>query len=157
MADQTSKGIPVPSQSPSRFFFPTPIPARTKSTKYGEGEGYKSPSLLVLRAQTFGEQPPLSLPVLNKPPILQSLRVLLGSSTRMQSGFCNMTIHLCCLELLNTFTDFLVNTSIPFLCSSAVKGQICDLSPTKHKDDLQTSSGHCKTPATPGRWNSQHK
>ena len=80
------------SQSPSGFF-PTPFPMCTQSTKYVDVEGYKSPSLLVLGAQTFGEQPPLSPPVLNKHLILQSLRVQLGSSARIQSRFSNINTN----------------------------------------------------------------
>ena len=54
-----------------------------------------------------------------------------------------MTIHhLCCLAFLNTLADF-VNSSVPFPDSSAARGQVCDLSPTKHRYDFHA--------ATPGR------
>lgn len=45
--------------------------------------------MLVLGAQTLAEQHRLSPPVLNKPPTLQSLRVPLASSARLQSRFRN--------------------------------------------------------------------
>ena len=45
MADQTSKGIPVPVSKPFRVL-PTPFPTHIESTKYTEVEGYKLPSFL---------------------------------------------------------------------------------------------------------------
>jgi len=50
-----------------------------------EAEVYKLPLLFVLRAQTFGDHSPLSLPTLKKPPILQDLQVSLGSSIGLSS------------------------------------------------------------------------
>lgn len=89
LADQPARQFQPLFRSPSGFFFPTPFPACTKTTKDTEVEGYKLPSLLVLGAQTFRERSPLSPSVLSKPPILQGLRGPLGSSIGTQSRFPN--------------------------------------------------------------------